>query len=67
MTSHTLRHRYATHLLEAGTDIKTIQHLLGQRCLKTTSIPLHVARKDGESAGRASDLLSLACDPAPAP
>ncbi len=50
VTIHTLRHSYATHLLESGVNIRVIQKYLGHAQLETTMIYLHLTQKGNEDA-----------------
>jgi site-specific recombinase XerD len=59
VTTHTMRHCYATHLLEAGRDLRSIQLRLGHGALSTTAIYLHVAAGGERSTRSPIDLLGL--------
>ena len=58
VTMHTLRHSYATHLPEAGVNLRVIQKYLGHAQLETTMVYLHLTEKGNEDAAKIVDEIT---------
>jgi site-specific recombinase XerD len=55
VTAHTFRHSFATHLIEAGYDIRTVQELLGHSDVRSTMIDTHVLNRYGRGVRHPAD------------
>ena len=56
-TSHTFRHSFASHLLESGCDIRTVQELLGNSNVRSTMVYTHVIKRGGHAVKSPLDLI----------